>query len=108
MPDPDAAAPVPRIAPTVAAGVGIWLADAALTAAVQASAGVLDVVRRQFGRLWPAMVAHGVWDIATFLAGGFAQPWLTPVSLALQLVVAGLGLAILVGLARRDRTVVLP
>lgn len=72
------------------------------------SGSVLYVFRRHFGLLWPAMVAHGTWDVAAFLAGGFAQPWLMPVSLALQLVVAGLGLAILVGLARRDRTVVLP
>lgn len=92
--------------PNVVMGTGaLGLIQVVLAAA---SGGVLYVFRRHFGVIWPAMVAHGIWDIAAFLVGGYSQPWLMPVSLLLQVVVAGLGIAVLVGLARKDRTAVLP
>jgi len=72
------------------------------------SGAVLYVFRRHFGLLWPAMVAHGAWDISTFLAINYAQPWLPMVSLGLQPLVALLGIAILAGLVRHDEARVLP
>lgn len=72
------------------------------------SGAVLYAFRRHFGLLWPAMVAHGAWDISTFLAINYGQPWLPMVSLGMQPLVALLGIAILVGLARHDRAAVLP
>jgi membrane protease YdiL (CAAX protease family) len=61
---------------------------------------VLYVFRRHFGVLWPAMLAHGAWDISTFLTGSYAMPWVALTSLALQAGVVLLGIAILVGLWR--------
>jgi hypothetical protein len=70
---------------------------------------VLYVFRRNAGVLWPAMVAHGAWDISAFLAVGYAQPWLAVPSLAIQLVMLVLGIAVLVSLQRHDRgTIVVP
>ncbi|MCP9785776.1 CPBP family intramembrane glutamic endopeptidase [Cyanobium sp. N5-Cardenillas] len=70
---------------------------------------LLYVFRRDTGLLWPAMVAHGLWDISTFLAGGYAYPWLSAASVAAQGVFVVLGLLVYVGLYRNDRgTVVLP
>jgi membrane protease YdiL (CAAX protease family) len=70
---------------------------------------LLYVFRRATGLLWPAMVAHGLWDISTFLAGGYAQPWLSVASVAAQGVFVVLGLLVYVGLYRSDRgTVVIP
>ena len=61
------------------------------------------------GRIWPAMVAHGLWDISTFLAGGYAYPWLSMASVVAQGVFVVLGLLVYVGLYRSDRdTVVIP
>lgn len=58
---------------------------------------------------WPAMVAHGLWDISTFLAGGYAYPWLSMASVVAQVEFVVLGLLVYVGLYRSDRgTVVIP
>lgn len=93
--------------PNVLMGTGIvGLAQVVLAAT---SGAVLYAIRRQSGALWPAMLAHGTWDIAAFFSGQHAQPWLTLPSLGLQAVVVVLGAAILVGVARGDRaTIALP
>ena len=93
--------------PNVFMGTG---AVGLLQVVLAATSGVvLYVFRRSFGRLWPAMVAHGAWDISTFLAGSHAAPWLEPWTLASLLLMPLLGLAILVSLYRHDRhTVALP
>lgn len=93
--------------PNVFMGMGpIGLVQVVLAAT---SGAVLYVFRRRFGVIWPAMVAHGLWDISTFLATGHGQPWLAVPTLALQGVVLLLGVATLVSLARHDRgTVMLP
>lgn len=93
--------------PNAAMGMGwIGLMQVLLAAT---SGVVLYAFRRQTGLLWPAMVAHGVWDISAFLSGGHAQPWATLVSLGSQTLQTLLGLAILVGLYRSDQaTVALP
>jgi uncharacterized protein len=51
------------------------------------------------------MVAHGAWDISTFLASGYAQPWLQVANLVSMGVNILLGLALLIGL-RHDRALV--
>jgi membrane protease YdiL (CAAX protease family) len=73
------------------------------------SGALLYGFRRHYAALWPAMVAHGAWDISTFLAGGFARPWLNVPTLASVIVFALLGLAVLASIWRNDRQlVVLP
>ncbi len=67
------------------------------------SGSLLYVFRRYYGAIGPAMVAHGAWDISTFLAGGFPADWLTMTSLAMQVVFIILGIWVLVGLYRNDR-----
>jgi len=70
---------------------------------------VLYLFRRQGGLIWPAMVAHGAWDISTFLSGGYAMAWLQATNLAMLAVSIGLGAAVLVSIYRHDRrTVALP
>lgn len=64
---------------------------------------VLYAFRRHFGRLWPAMLAHGSWDVSAFLASGPSAPWVPWASLAMQgllLVAAGF---IVADLLRHDR-----
>lgn len=90
--------------PNIVMGTGlVGLLQVVLAAA---SGAVLYAMRRQAGVLWPAMVAHGAWDVSVFLSGGYAQPWATLASLVLQVMVTLLGLVILVGLYRNDRTTV--
>ena len=75
-----------------------------------ALSGILLYVFRRYTRLlWPAMVAHGLWDISTFLAGGYAYPWRSAASVAAQGVFVVLGLLVYVGLYISGRgLVVLP
>ena len=87
--------------PNVFMGMGaIGLVQVFLAAV---SGSLLYVFRRYYGAILPAMVAHGAWDISTFLAGGFPAPWLDVTSLAMQVVFIVLGLWVLVGLYRDDR-----
>lgn len=67
------------------------------------SGSLLYVFRRYYGTIVPAMVAHGAWDISTFLAVGYPADWLTPVSLSMQVVFIVLGTWVLVDLYRNDR-----
>ena len=93
--------------PNMVMGMGWFGAIQVVLAAL--SGILLYVFRRYTGLIWPAMVAHGLWDIATFLAGGYAQPWLSLPSLVAQGVFVVLGLLVYVGLYRSDRgTVVIP
>lgn len=91
----------------MAMGMG-WIG--AIQVVLAALSGILlYVFRRYTGLIWPAMVAHGLWDISTFLAGGYAYPWLSAASVAAQGVFVVLGLLVYVGLYRSDRgTVVIP
>ncbi|WP_216907705.1 CPBP family intramembrane glutamic endopeptidase [Synechococcus sp. CCY 0621] len=93
--------------PNMAMGMG-WIG--AIQVVLAALSGILlYVFRRYTGLIWPAMAAHGLWDISTFLAGGYAYPWLSAASVAAQGVFVVLGLLVYVGLYRSDRgTVVLP
>ena len=90
--------------PNVLMGMGLpGLVQVPLAAT---SGVVLYLFRRRYGVIWPAMVAHGTWDISTFLSGGYATPWLGVWTLATLVVVPLLGLAVAVQLYRRDRTLV--
>ena len=64
---------------------------------------MLYVFRRHHGVIWPAMVAHGLWDISTFLSGGYAQRWLDLPSLVGQAVMMLLSVAVMVSVYRHDR-----
>jgi hypothetical protein len=73
------------------------------------SGSLLYAFRRRYGTIWPAMVAHGAWDISTFLAGSAASPWLADATLPLLAIQIALGLAVCASLLRHDRqTRVLP
>jgi membrane protease YdiL (CAAX protease family) len=93
--------------PNMVMGMG-WVG--AIQVVLAALSGILlYVFRRATGLIWPAMAAHGLWDISTFLAGGHAQPWLSVASVVAQGVFVVLGLLVYAGLYRTDRgTVVIP
>ena len=67
---------------------------------------MLYVWRRQWGVLWPAMVAHGVWDISAFTSGQASYGWITIWSLPSAGLILVLGIAVLVSIVRTDRGVV--
>lgn len=66
---------------------------------------ILYSFRRYSGLIWPAMVAHGMWDISTFLASGYAYPWLSLASVAAQVVFVVLGILVYISIYRNDRQV---
>jgi hypothetical protein len=66
---------------------------------------ILYSFRRYSGLIWPAMVAHGMWDILTFLASGYAYPWLSHASVAAQAVFVALGFLVYISIYRNDRQV---
>jgi membrane protease YdiL (CAAX protease family) len=66
---------------------------------------ILYVFRRYSGLIWPAMVAHGMWDISTFLASGYAYPWLSLASVAAQFVFVVLGILVYISICRNDQVV---
>jgi membrane protease YdiL (CAAX protease family) len=93
--------------PNMFMGMGWFGAIQVVLAALSGS--LLYVFRRSTGLIWPAMAAHGLWDISTFLAGGYAYPWLSLPSVAAQGVFVVLGLLVYVDLYTNDRgTVVIP
>jgi membrane protease YdiL (CAAX protease family) len=70
---------------------------------------VLYVFRRHFGLLWPAMLAHGAWDISVFLGERYSRTGWDIALLSMQLTVMAAAVAVYVSLVRQDRrTVVLP
>lgn len=89
--------------------LGTGLAGLAQVPIAGLSGALLYVFRRRFGSILPAMVAHGAWDISTFLAGSYAAEWLSPFTLLGLVLTVGTGLAVLVSVFRHDRsTVVIP
>ncbi|NTU72440.1 MAG: CPBP family intramembrane metalloprotease [Coriobacteriia bacterium] len=69
----------------------------------------LYLFRRQFGVIWPAMIAHGLWDISAFMIqNGQPAGWLSPLTLVSTFGVPFLSLWILISLWRTDHTVLLP
>jgi uncharacterized protein len=93
--------------PNMFMGMG-WFG--AIQVVLAALSGILLYVFRRFtGLIWPAMAAHGLWDISTFLTGGYAYAWVSLASVWAQGVFMVLGLLVYVGLFRSDRgTVVIP
>ena len=63
----------------------------------------LYLFRRQWGLLWVAMVAHGTWDISTFLAGSYSTDLGSLITLAMAVVLPVLCVVALVRLQRTDR-----
>ena len=69
----------------------------------------LYLFRRQFGVIWPAMVAHGLWDISAFMVqSGHPAAWLSPLNLVSTFGVPLISLWILISLWRSDHTVMIP
>jgi membrane protease YdiL (CAAX protease family) len=64
---------------------------------------VLYVFRRQWGVIWPAMIAHGVWDFSAFVSQAYSATWLTIASLAMQVIFAVVGIAVFVSVIRQSR-----
>ncbi|MCX5930461.1 MAG: CPBP family intramembrane metalloprotease [Cyanobacteria bacterium] len=63
---------------------------------------ILYVFRRYTLLIWPAMIAHGMWDISTFLARDYAYPWLSLTSVAAQAVFVVLGILVNISIYRND------
>ena len=66
---------------------------------------ILYVFRRYTLLIWPAMIAHCMWDISTFLARDYAYPWLSLTSVAAQAVFVVLGILVYISIYRNDRQV---
>ena len=72
------------------------------------SGGTLYLIRRNFGFIVPAMIAHGVWDFSSFLDVNYGTLILSSVSLILTIVIAIIVLIVLINLARNEHVVVTP
>ena len=48
----------------------------------------LYAFRRQFTFTVPAMIAHSIWEVSTFLTGTNSAPWLSPVGILLLVIPA--------------------
>ena len=90
--------------PNLFLGTGLMGAPQLVLAAF--SGLMLYAWRRQWGMIWPAMVAHGVWDISTFTSGQAAYSWATIWALPSAGITLLLGIAVLVSIVRNDRGVV--
>ena len=93
--------------PNMLVGVGLVQLPQVVLAALTGS--ILYVFRRYRGMIVVAMVAHGIWDISTFLSGSNGTVWVAFASFALLLVGVVLGILVLVSIWRTDKaTVVMP
>lgn len=72
------------------------------------SGGTLYLIRRQFGFIIPAMIAHGIWDFSTFLDANFGTQLITLLSLVVTIVIAVIALIVLIQLARKEHVAVTP
>lgn len=90
--------------PNIVLGQG-WLGLLQVVVATFTGA-MLYAFRRQWAFILPAMIAHGLWDVSTFLTGGNTAAWLAVASLPLMLISATAGLAVLVSVWRRDQGLV--
>jgi membrane protease YdiL (CAAX protease family) len=90
--------------PNMFMGVGLLGLSQVVLAAL--SGIILYAFRRHYGMIWPAMVAHGAWDISLFLAGRYGAPWLAVPASIMQLVIVVLGIAVLVSIYQNDRRLV--
>lgn len=93
--------------PLVLVGAGaVQLVQVVLTAVIGLS---LYFFRRRYGLLWPAMIAHGVWDVTTFFLASHGADWAVATQFALLPVALVVGIVALVSTWRTDRhTVVTP
>ena len=66
----------------------------------------LYLFRRRWGFILPAMIAHGIWDMSTFLALTNDTLWAASVSFVLMIISVVVGLAALVSIWRTDQGVV--
>jgi len=74
-----------------------------------ASGATLYAFRRYRGLILTGMIAHGTWDMSTFLAGSNGRDWLNFAGLLVAIVSLILGISVLVSVWRKDkRTVVTP
>jgi membrane protease YdiL (CAAX protease family) len=83
---------------------GLFQTTQVLVAAV--SGVTLYVFRRRWGFILPAMIAHGIWDMSSFLATTNDQSWVTLVNLLFMVITLVAGIAALVSIWRKDRGVV--
>ena len=90
--------------PNMLVGVGLLQVPQVVLAGLTGS--ILYVFRRYRGMIVVAMVAHGIWDISTFLSGSNGTPWVGFASIALLLVGVVLGILVLVSIWRTDKSTV--
>ena len=87
--------------PNIFLGTGLWGLSQVVLAATTGYA--LYVFRRWWGLLWVAMVAHGTYDISSFLSGSYSTDLGTNLDLTLAPVLALLCVVALVRSRRADR-----
>ena len=93
--------------PNLIVGVGGGQIIQVLLAA--ASGATLYAFRRYRGLILTGMIAHGIWDMSTFLAASNGRDWANLAGLLTAVVSFILGIAVLVSVWRKDRnTVVTP
>jgi CAAX protease family protein len=83
---------------------GLFQATQVVLAAV--SGVTLYVFRRRWGFILPAMIAHGIWDMSTFVSTTNDQSWVNLVNIVLMGVTLVAGIAALVSIWRKDQGVV--
>jgi membrane protease YdiL (CAAX protease family) len=66
----------------------------------------LYLFRRRWGFILPAMIAHGIWDMSTFLALTNDAAWASGISFVLMVISLVVGIVALVSIWRRDQGVV--
>lgn len=52
------------------------------------------------------MIAHGIWDMSTFLAGSNGRDWANAAGLLMAIISLILGIAVLVSVWRKDKNAV--
>ena len=83
-------------------GIGEVLLQMLIAAA---SGFTLYLFRRGFGVIIAGMIAHGLWDISTFLAGNFGHGALNNVAGAAPFVLAAFAIVMAIVILRRDKDI---
>lgn len=90
--------------PNLFLGMGLFGVVQLVLAAL--SGILLYVFRRQWGYLWPAMIAHGTWDISTFLAVGYSSAWLSTLALPMMGVSVLMSILVYISILSNDRRII--
>lgn len=68
---------------------------------------VLYLFRRRYAWIFPAMIAHGIWDISLFLSGNYLSPTINTITIALSFAIQALAIIALFQFVRNERKALL-